>query len=311
MGSDTTSITSRAVDRLSRWWFAPAPAERLAGLRILVGTFACVYLATRFGELIATAQTPIGNFEAVGIVRFALPAWLAIVLAVATLVLMIAFTFGVAYRVVAPLAAASLLWTLTYRNAWGQVFHTENLLVMHVIALACTPAADAWAWRATPIERPAGYGWAVKLIAAITVATYVVAGVAKLRIAGLAWLHGEQLRDQIAIDNLRKALLGDPTSVLAVPLLDHPGLFVTFAAGTLIVELGAPLALVHRRIGQVWAFAAWGFHVGVLALMSILFPYAITGFAYASLFPIERPLGKFATRLAALRRRNVRASTAG
>jgi len=32
------------------------------------------------------------------------------------------------------LAALALLWTLTYRNAWGQIFPTENLLVLHVIA---------------------------------------------------------------------------------------------------------------------------------------------------------------------------------
>ena len=44
-----------------------------------------------------------------------------------------------------PIAAALLLWTLSYRNSWGLPFHTENLLVLHVIALALAPAADAWA----------------------------------------------------------------------------------------------------------------------------------------------------------------------
>ena len=105
----------------------------------------------------------------------------------------------------------------------GQVFHTENLLVLHVIALALAPAADPGD-RSPPEGRGATAG-AVKLLAALTVATYVLAGIAKLRIAGVAWLDGEQLRNQIAIDNLRKALLGAAIAPLATPLLDHPSAF--------------------------------------------------------------------------------------
>jgi hypothetical protein len=114
---------------------------------------------------------------------------------------LVAFTLGWRFRISAPLAALGLLWSLSYRNAWGMVFHTDNLLVLHVIALACAPAADAWAIgvRAPRPVPPAGYGWAIKLLAALTVATYVLAGIAKLRLGGLAWAGGEQLRNQIAI----------------------------------------------------------------------------------------------------------------
>ena len=57
---------------------------------------------------------------------------------------------------------------------------------------------------------------------------------------------------------------------------------------TLVVELGAPLVLVHRRIAAIWAFAAWGFHVGVVLVMNIWFPYPLFGFAYLPLFAVER-----------------------
>ena len=50
----------------------------------------------------------------------------------------------------------------------------------------------------------------------------MLAGVAKLRLAGLGWGGGDFLRNQIAVDNLRKALLGDPIAPLATPLLEHP-----------------------------------------------------------------------------------------
>jgi hypothetical protein len=46
--------------------------------------------------------------------------------------------------------ALLLLWVTTYRNSWGQVFHTENLMVLHVV-LAVSPAA-------MPVARRAAFG---------------------------------------------------------------------------------------------------------------------------------------------------------
>ncbi len=280
------------MSRLSTWWFAPAPAERLAAVRILVGVYAFAYVALRLPELAAVAQLPSGNFAPVGIARLLggpLPAWLAIAFAGATLVALAAFVLGVAWRVAAPAAAVLLLWTLGYHNSWGMVFHTENLLVLHVIALACTPAADAYAIGGRRVEpAAAGYGWGLKLLATLTVATYVLAGIAKLRLAGLGWGGGDFLRNQIAVDNLRKALLGDPTAPLATPLLDHPAWFAVVSIATLVLELGAPIALLGGRFARGWALGAWGFHVGVILMMNIWFPYPLSGLAYVPLLHAER-----------------------
>jgi len=267
---------------MKRWW-PQAPAEQLALLRIAIGAYATVYVLARFGELVASAQLHAGSFAPVGIVRIVatpLAPWLAIAIAAACVLLLIAFTLGVAYRIVAPLAALALLWTLTYRNAWGQVFHTENLVVLHVIALACAPAADAWALGRKRTGDPRDYRWAIELMIALTAATYVLAGIAKLRLAGMTWLDGEQLRNQIAVDNARKVLFGATPSGIAAPLLAHPSWFTGFSIATLVIELGAPLVFVHRRIALVWMTAAWAFHLGVLALMHIVFPYPLLGFAF-------------------------------
>ncbi|MCA9675660.1 MAG: hypothetical protein KC464_11535, partial [Myxococcales bacterium] len=147
------------------------------------------------------------------------------------------------------------------------------------------------------------HGWALRAVTAVTVITYVLAGVAKLRMAGWAWIDGEQLRNQIAFDNLRRAVMGVPPSPLAVPLLESPWLFSALAALTMVVEVGAPLAMVHRRIAAAWAVTAWSFHVGVLALMHIAFPYPLLGVAYASLFRLERPVGWVGRRAAGAARR--------
>ncbi len=265
-----------AMTRLSAWWFAPAPAERLAALRIAIGAYALLYTLSRWHALTTTS---IGSFAAVGVVRTRVPSSLELAIVLATVVLLALFTLGWQYWLTAPLAAAALLWTLTYRNAWGQVFHVENLLVLHVVALAAAPAADVWA--VSRQREPNGsYGWAIKLLVALAVATYVLAGAAKLRLSGGGWLDGHQLRNQIAVDNARKLLLGESPARLALPLLEHPAWFTAVSISTLCVELGAPLSLLGGRVGRIWALAAWLFHVGVFALMHITFPYPLFGVAF-------------------------------
>jgi hypothetical protein len=286
------------MTRIARWWFAPAPAERLAALRIAIGAYAVIWMIARLPELVAVARSPASQLAGVGVTRLLhapLPPAVAVAVAVATIGLLLAFTAGAGYRVTAPLAALGLAWTLSYRSSWGMVFHTEDLLVLHVVALACAPAADAW----TLVRRPsgaarapgAGHGWAIKLLAALTCATYLLAGIAKLRLAGLHWLDGEQLRNQIAIDNLRKALLGGATAPLASPLVAHPAVLAALSIATLVIELGAPLALLGGRPARLWAWAAWGFHVGVILTMNVWFPYPLTWIAFLPLIDAERVVG--------------------
>jgi hypothetical protein len=287
----------RAMDALVAWWFRAVPAQRLRVLRILIVGYALVYVAVRTPEFTSVARYGQGNFQPVGVTRILsvpLPPTLVLAIAIGTCVLLALMLAGVAYRVTAPLAAAALLWTLTYRNSWGMVFHTENLLVLHVMALAFAPLPSKGQNEVS--------GWPVKLMAALTTATYLLAGIAKLRIAGLDWIDGELLRNQIAVDNLRKALLGDPTAPLATLFLEHPKHLFVFSVLTLVLELGAPLALLHRRIGAVWAITAWAFHLGVVLLMNIWFPYPLFGFAFLPLLRVERVLALPTTVVVILRR---------
>lgn len=286
-------------------WYRPiAPAERLAGLRILIGGFAALYLAARLPNLIGLGE--LSGFRPVGVTALLaapLPPALVIAQALLALALGVAFTLGWRFRVTGPAFALALLWVLTYRNSFGMVFHTENLTVLHVLGLAFAPASDAWSLdarrAAAPAPAPARrYGWPVRLLALATVVAYVLAGVAKLRISGLSWATSDLLRNYVAYDNLRKLLLGDTYSPLGARLVGEPWLFPPLAFASLLMELLAPLALVGPRLARVWALSAWAFHAGVLAVMAIFFPYPLFGLAFAPLFAVERwPL---------LRRRGVR-----
>jgi hypothetical protein len=125
---------------------------------------------------------------------------------------------------------------------------------------------------------------------------YVVAGVAKLRYSGLDWVTGDVLRNWIAIDNLRKLLFEDLYSPIGGWLSAVGWVWGPIAAATIVVEIGAPLALLTGRVRVVWLAVAWGFHVGVFVLMAISFPYQLFGVAYAAFLPMERVVDRLSSR---------------
>jgi hypothetical protein len=282
-----------------RGFLAPGPAVRLALLRLLVGSFATIYLLVRSPVLADFRSMAAPRFEPVGLAAV-LAAPLATQLAFAAwaicVVLCALFALGARFTWTGPLAALALLWVTSYRNSWGMVFHTDNLLVLHMLALGATPAAadvlsvDAArrSVRRESVADDARYGWPVRLISALTVATYVLAGIAKLKLSGLEWAEGEVLRSTIAHDAVRKAAVGSIYSPLGAWLVQHGWPFPIFGAFTFVVELGAPLALLGGRWALAWAALALSFHIGVLATMAIAFPYPLSGVALASLLPLER-----------------------
>ena len=284
------------VARFVSWLLAPAPAARLAMLRILVGGYATVWAAVRLPAHLRHADQAADRWQPVGVLAALgapLPDAAIVVLAVTAPLLGLLFVVGWRYQIVGPLFAAAMLLLATLDSSWGQVFHTENLVVLHLLILAVAPAADALAIggrkaAAHGDEVDGRYGWPVRLAAVVVVIAYVLAGIAKLRIGAADWLDGDTLRHLVAHDNLRKALLGDTYSPIGTRLVGQAWLFLPLAEPSLVVELGAWTGLAggHRR--TAWVAAAWLFHVGVLALMAILFPYQLSGVAFAPFFPLER-----------------------
>jgi hypothetical protein len=277
------------------WLVAPAPAARLAMLRILVGVYATGWAGVRLPAHLAHADQVAARWQPVGVLTplSSPPADAAILLVAAAAPLLgLLFVVGWRYRAIGPLFAVAVLLLATLDSSWGQVFHTEHLVVLHLLVLAVAPAADVLATgrrRAPPGPALDGrYGWPVRLAGVVVVLAYVIAGLAKLRIGGLDWLDGDTLRHWVAHDNLRKAVLGDSYSPIGAHLVRHAWLFPPLAVLTVIVELGAGVALFGRRWRTAWVITAWLFHVGVLALMAIVFPYQLTGVAFAAFFRLER-----------------------
>jgi hypothetical protein len=277
------------------FWYVPMPATRLALVRIGVCFYAVAYLLVRALPLTSVVRFSAAEFAPVGPVQLLaqpLPSWAvygALVLAIAS---GSAATLGYAYRISAPIFALAFLWVTSYRSSWGMIFHTENICALHLFVLAVAPAADALAPGRASSASDGRYGWAVRAIATITVVTYVLAGVAKLRLGGAAWVDGELLRAQVAYDNVRKIELGATHAPLGAWLVTLAWPFKTLAWMSLLLELGAPLALVRTRIATVWVLGVWSFHLGVALLMAIGFPYQLSFAAYLAFFPLERLLSR-------------------
>jgi hypothetical protein len=210
----------------------------------------------------------------------------------AALVVGVAATLGRARRFSLPALAVGFLVLATYGNSWGQLFHTEHLITLHLAVLA----AAAFDTGAVPS------GWPLRLMTVLTAITYAVAGLSKLRLGGWDWLDGEALRHQVAYDNIRKELVGSVSSPIAGRALGWRAPWAPMALTALLVELGAPLFVLRRRARFAWAALAWLFHVGIVVLMAIAFTYPLSGVAFASMVEPER--GWFA-----LRRRFLHAPT--
>lgn len=295
------------MNKLAEWFFAPAPAARLAAARWLCLGFAVVYLLAAISPLLRPMNLPRSSFQPVGIVSVLadpLPRALVVGAYVACVAAGVLATVGTWYRCSAPAFALLMLWVTTYRNSWGMLFHNENLLVLHVAVLAfCPSAADVWTWGTNnetneqDTELAGDYGWPLRVLSLVTVSTYVVSGLAKLIHAGPGWLGGEEIRAHIAFDAVRKLELGSIHSPLGVALVKLPWVFPPLSLLTLAFELGAPVALLGGRFAKVWAFICYGFHAGVVVLMAIVFPYPLSGVAFASLFAPERWISWMLTRL--------------
>lgn len=301
-----------ALGTLDRFWFPALPATRLAALRVVTALFCLGYLTPRVGMFITmAAETDAGLFAPVGVVAFLDTPMSASGFAALVWIMLaanVAFLLGAFHRVTGPLFAATLLWVLCYRNSWSMIYHSDNVLVIHVLILGLARSADAWsfdAWWRTRRGRPAppatswSYGWPIMLMCAVTLATYFLAGAAKLYSPlGWEWGNGESLRSQLAVDGLRKELLGDGAAPLTFTLYPYLWLFTAMGIGTLIVEVLAPLALLHRYAGWLWALAAFGLHWGIFLVMDIHFRYQLTGAIYASFFPVEQVARLFHRRAA-------------
>ncbi len=279
-------------------------ATRLALVRVAVGAVCVWTLLRQPGEVPGLGVEPGAIFRPVGLARLLdaplPPAFVAVWQGV-TVLLGVAWTLGWSWRVTAPAFAAAFLGWATWRLCWGAIAHDLHLLTLHVLALAFLPAAGALsvdarragrlAWLPDGAVADVWVRGGLRLVGGLTVVTYVLAGLAKVG-RSFAWASGASLADHLSVAVLVSLVYrpGDGLPPGFTFVLDHPALLAIGAPLTLALELGAPLALVHRYAGVTWAVGIFAMHVGIAGAMNVVFPYPTFGLAFLSFLPVERLL---------------------
>jgi hypothetical protein len=286
---------------LERALFPRSAATNLAVMRVLIGCFAVDFL-WQWRVHTVRVCTDIGHehFAPLGVLAFMpqpMPDALFRALYDLCMGTSALFVLGLAMRVIGPLFAALLLVVLTYRQSWGFIYHTENLLVVHVAVLGLARSADVLsldAWlrprvgraRALLARAPAlpswRYGWPAQLMVLITGITYWVAGMAKLGTSGFSWVSDAHLLAHLGNNALRYHLFADGAAAFTYLAYGWP-LWVWSLLGmtSITLELGAPLAVLSPRLALLIALGLCGFHWGVQLFMGIPFAYQLYGFAFA------------------------------
>ena len=291
-------------EKFHDFWFEPAPATRLALLRICLGALIVSFLGPEYDSFIKIARhTDPRLFAPVGVVIHGIiPVGMLIWLQNATLLLAVMFTLGLWHRITGPLFSGLFLWLMCYTQSWSMIYHSDNLVVLHAIILGVTRSADVLSLDALfrDLRHPGAvktervgweYNWPIKLMCSLVVCAYFLAATAKLTAPlGLQWATGQNLRWQMAVDGIRKELLGFRPNPLSYAIYDKVALFTLLAGGSLCLEFFAPLALFNRRFGWIWSINAFMMHWGILAVMHITFHYQLSGVMFLGFFPVERVL---------------------
>lgn len=289
------------INKLNSFWFTAIAPERIAIVRIITGLFSLWYLTTRFSMMQRIAKSSTSKFEPVGIVSFLesplsieLFNWILYV----TLVLNVLYIIGLKYRFIGPAFGLAFLVVMCYRNSWGMVYHNYNILVLHIFVIGMVAAADKLsvdAWlkgkkvKNSHNENDWQYGWPIRLLSSITVGSYILAGLAKVMgELTWGWIDGSAMRSQVAVDALRKEMFGGAATPLFEFLYPYTILFTIMGIVSLVLELGAFIALTNKHIGIVWALVTCSMHWGILFIMGIDFPYHYSGIIFLSFFPLEK-----------------------
>lgn len=287
------------IKALKERWLEAISPQRLALLRIATGCFSLWYLISRFGMLQKMVKNT-SAFDPIGVLFWMeepLPATAFWWISLGLIILNIFYIIGWKFKFSGPVFALLTLLFFTYRNSWSMIYHNRNALVLHIVILGLVASADAWSIDAWQGRRNGNkvkkahfnYGWPVVLICAVTLGSYFLSGIAK--IAGdlaFEWANGSAMRSQVAVDAIRKSVLVAETASLFKTIYQHTWLFLGMGILTLILEVGAPIALLKKRWGMVWAVLTWSMHWGIFLIMGIRFRYQMTGLLFLSFFEPEK-----------------------
>ena len=270
-------------ERWESFWFEPVPPTDLAVSRLVFfGLLLAYYLPVThvgWGSVPESWRQPIWIFQ-----RLRLPILSDPVLAVMVPVWkasLLLSCVGLATRVSTAVAflLGSYLVALPYN--FGKTDHMTALVLFAMGIMALSRCGDAWSLDAALRRRagrpPAGisgeYRWPVRAVWLTMTVVFFAAGVAKVTQGGAVWFSTAWVfSDHMAISLVQQHYGLDPPGVTwGLFVARHGWLARLMAAGAVVLELAAPLALVSRRLRRVLPPSLLLMQIGIGVLMNVWF----------------------------------------
>ena len=155
----------------------------------------------------------------------------------------------------------SLLLLAGWWGSSGKVMHNDLLLLTVAVPMLFARSPGSADIDAGPSR--VQWGWPPRAALVVLATVYCLTGIQKLRHSGLDWIFSDNLSWVIRQGS---SPFGQG---FARAVADQGWLTRLFAAGTLIIELGAPVMLFFRRTRPLFALASFALHGSIWALMGL------------------------------------------
>ena len=296
--ADASAERTGLAARWHRWWFAAESPDNLGLCRVLFfGLMLAYYLPVThagWGSVPASFRNPIWLFE-----RLHLPilpeAALGVLFNAWKLALLLSCV-GLVTRVSTAFAFVAGFYLIGVPYNFGKTDHMTALLVWTMGILALSWSGHAWSIDAWLRRRKAGttppasgeYRWPVRAVWVTMATIFFAAGMAKVIQGGAAWVFSEHM--EISLVQRYYDTAGPPPLDWGLRVARQPWLAKTMAAGSVLLELAAPLALFSRRLRRVLPWMLLAMQVGIGLLMDVWF----TRFMFVYLFwmPWDKLVGR-------------------
>ena len=301
----------------SRFWFSPGTALNLALNRIIF--FGWIFAFTvgvdfaGWGEIAAETDVfwmPTPFFEALGL-RTLPPASIDSLQLIWKISLLTS-CLGLASRVSLWTSFVAGFYLFGIPHNFGKVHHNDTLIVLIMAVFALSRATDVltldrWLERwwnvrwgsPAPAAGPAPsgeYTWPVRAVWVLMSIVFFAAGFSKVAYSGLDWALSHNLENTIVAHFYSHR----PPTRLGLYVAQVGLLCQATAVATLVLELGAPLALVSRRLRWVFPPGLFLMQLAIWILLGVnFFNYFVCYFFW---IPWDRIVGK-------VRRRRSRSNT--
>lgn len=288
-----------------RFWFAPAPPTNLGVCRALFfGALLLYFLRADYsvygGAVSDLFWRPTWLFRRV--LRFGPPREDVLrMLQAAWKVSLALGCVGLLTRVATVVAFALGLYLLGLPYNYGVTSHMTAAPVFVFGILALSRCGDAWSVdsflvsrskREAVASRAAGageYTWPVRLAWVLLSLVFFAAGVSKLRHSGISWVTSDTMQRLLLLAHHPVGPTTTPLAKWGLALARHPLLCHLMAAGTIVFEVGYPLALLGVRLRILFVTGMLLMLVSVRLLLGP--PFELLMICHLFWLPWDRVLG--------------------